>query len=284
MSAPHVFAVGEIARNLPERYAFQDVPAEARLKQMEWGGSFGEVIDELRPLLEERKLADNFWVPARAAFAATLCHTNGVRGDDRLEFIHDITKLGLQAYGGLDPDTAALRRVEETARRHGMRRNFIYQDEDKATLLGTDPQRTGLLKDGVARRLLDQIDGEPSLVLALLQGGLVTTYESVLDCMREEHELDMLVYPLPYSETKAHQRRLSLQPEEVQLLGRASGERTLVVVDDDAYTGATMEHSIQHLSNYCESSEIIGIASHDNRPQYVRNVQGEWWENSEVSL
>lgn len=271
-SAP--FGTHSLPKNLPKRFAFKDVPDYVRREQMAWDGTLKEVFDKLEPMVDNNSLKDGFWFPARVVRAMIDSDVNDVMGVERVQLVQEAAEFAMGMYAGTPDKTLLHRLMKETAKR-GMHKNGVAQRLDEITVIGSKPDLT----DEAAARLLERTEGDPTLMLIVCHGGIVAGSQITLEYDRLcEGESDTLIYPARYSRDKLADNHPYMYKAELDHLSRIVGDRLVVICDEDAFTGKTIEGMRNQMEKNLPDSDIVGLVAYDHRSAENRYRQGEWWD------
>jgi hypothetical protein len=264
--------VRQVVGTPPERYAFEGIPETALSDTMGWKGTLATVYEEIEtsycdgpPVVQQYP-----WHPARIVRGVI---ESDIQGDDRRRLTEVATAFALRAYAGVihEADIDAIRTAIADA---GLADQEIRQKYDSTTIGSS----TSLQSAKTAARLQEKVS-DPALVVPVCHGGFLAGVQTAL-CRYEQGDRDIAVYPLRHSRRKAGDCSVRIQPPELEHIRNLAVDRAIVVHDEDAYSGATVEDLVWRLTREFPDTTVLGTVNHDSREGYLRQTQGEWWEVS----
>ncbi len=251
----------------PAYYAYERTPAGA-IEQMEWQGTTQQAVDDM---IANPSVDDNYWNSARITRAII---DSPLDGDPRIGLINDAVANASDVYAGR-PDVQRMEQLRDRLGQYGLLGTVITQHRDERTMGATTPGRAKKSAELIAQ----ETDG-PLLMIPLCHGGFAAAIQVELAHRRLKPEADVAVYPVRYSRSKHNDTTPRISKKEMKYLKGVAEGRTVVVVDEDAITGSSIDSSIQHLAGKLPGNRIIGIANSDMRADDDREAQGQWWEKS----
>lgn len=253
----------------PPSFAFEAVSSVVRYVDMSFVGSLQEVLDGMQHMNSPVD-AGKFWAPARIVRA--VIDSEIAQGQARIDLVNSATSLAIGMYKGSVPieHTENLRgRLKE----YGLLSDIVAQGEDIVTCGATAPD----LSRSNAERLFKRKDHKSLLMIPLCHGGLVAGIETYLYLQQKQPEVDMPIYPVRFSRAKQrdpHPFMSAAEEEYIHELGRG---RTIVLYDEDAFTGQSIAKAVTYLRAR-HGSKIIGMANADKRLPLAKYLQGRQWQ------
>lgn len=239
-----------------------------------WQGTVIEAADELHRYItegaQEKALA---WHPSRIA-AATIQATGLEKPRvGALTTISDFAKNVFRGTAALDQ----LVQVAAIAIRLGIDQEPASQRIDDATLTGTDIQYSRT----AAANLAAKVGQEDPFMISLGYGGFTAGIIAGLEYERLTG-VSLPAYPVRYSQYKSKDRQPFISEEERGYLTETLDGKTVVVFDEDTYSGATIGEAVCYFKRkFPETKSVIGLANRDHRKEKWSwfEDQGEWWEH-----
>jgi hypothetical protein len=290
MKRPFV-SVSEIG-TLPATYAFEQVGSGNIWDTMKWQGTPGAAItdleavltdsmgssDGLRPIRylckpSEHPISNAFWHPGHLMRSII----DNTTSEARIDLVNKAAHFALRFYAhGTGSDQ--LRALRESTSMHDLLGKSVRQPSDGATLYAMEAERTA----AAAQRLQDTITNDV-LMIPLCHGGFVAGVQTALQYHRLNPDSDINVYPIRYSRDKMRDTMPQISVAEMEYIKAGVEGRTVVVFDEDSYSGHSVGRTIQTLQRHLPGQQIVGLVSNDVREEEAIELQGTWWENYEDS-
>jgi len=259
-------------------FAFELVAYEDRVSSvdgknvMECHAPLCEVLDDMQAAPDA--LRANYWGPSRVVRAVI---DSSIGGQDRVRIVNEAAETAIDFYAGSDGASNKLSALRVNLESKGILDTIVNQRYDAVTAQSTSNGRSSSNAD----RLNEMLD-EPMLMVPLCHGGLVPGLQTFL--YHGRHRQDSALYPVRFSRAKHHDRRPFLVDEELDHLRDLSQDRTVVVYDDDSYTGETVGRMVSFFKDTLgkRKGKYIGMVSMDRRMRWseARVRQGEHWQRS----
>ena len=260
-------SMNRISQALPARYAF----LRSKFDEQElatWNKSVGGACDKLaEALADTRKLRSRFWCAAHMARAAV---DSLLAPKERISLVNDATALALGVYAGVG-DAALLENVTERFKQHGLYdKSLEWHDRDLYL------SRTAARSARVAARIENRVQG-PVLFIPVSHSGFVPGMLAFL--RHQRHRSDGIIYPARYSIYKSEDCEPQISEPEIKYLAALSKDKTVIVYDNDAVSGTTMNGMMGHLNGRLAGSRaVLGYVNEDSRDPGAVLRQGRHWE------
>lgn len=265
---------------LPLPHSFELTSFQQISAGMEWQGTAQEALVEIARettySTPGMPIARSFWHLPRLIKVAV---DSEVIGTDRLELVSEVTRFALQVYA-TGSDTEGLTKVTGMFAAHGLLDSPVAQKKDHATLFASTVQRSLDAAERLTEKVKEPEFNRPLLILPVCHGGVAAGLSVALKTGEFRNNRDIQVYPIRYSRAKSKDLRPKISNAEIGLIATSLEDRTVVVSDEDACTGRTIQGIIRLLQWHLPAdSPIIGIANDDSRGgSTAKATQGVWWE------
>lgn len=250
---------------------FESQPANGREQQMAWSGVLSEVIANLEEQIKNEGFPGGPWHAARLVRGIL---DSTVIGTGKVALVNETTRFAMELYAGT-PNPERLDAIRDALGGRGMHSMIIVQEYDRHTDNATIPDHSRT----TAERLAQKID-DPLLIIPLCHGGLVAGTQAALLLQRSKPKQDIVLYPVRYSRRKRHDSRPQLTDYEMLYLQDLSKDRTVIVLDEDTGTGASITQAVRYFSGVLGANQVLGIANNDYRDNIWVSLQGAWWEKA----
>lgn len=267
----HTTSVHVNAIPLPERFAFENLSEDDPGKNMEWSGPVAAMVDQAAAVSAgQESLTDGYWSSARTVRAAI---DSRVGGPDRIMLISLATDVALRTYAGVGA-SEHITALRDSLSLAGLLGANVSQTAD----LTSSAANAAALSKAASAKISDRLPGAPLLMVALCHGGLVAALQTALYTARRH---DVVVYPVRSSLRKHGDYDVHLpDADEIRHITKLAEDRTVVVHDEDASGGTTIQKAITGLRRllWRTRPEILGVVNLDSRSPKEITKQGEWWE------
>jgi hypothetical protein len=262
--------IGEVAGASWREFPFEDL-SDTAYDDMEWVGTLGQVLAAVEPQVANNTLVGGYWMSGRIVRGIL---DSRAQGPDKLRLATQATRLLLEQLAGI----ASPERFEELRRaigEAGLRGHIVQQENDDYTWAAS---RARHALDAAAR-LEEHIEGQPALIIPLCHGGLLAGIQTALCYKRELTSSDTLLYPVRLSRRKQQDRTPHVTAAEMEWLRAEAKDRDVIIFDEDTATGESVARAVGTFAQRLpEAKRVIGIAGSDDRSEYTKRAQGEWWE------
>jgi hypothetical protein len=277
---------------LPDTYAFEQTGFRTRKATMAWQGSAGDAARSLasvvadnpdssrryrNPLrfiglghLMEPSTSSTFWQPGRLMRSIIDSHTVG---QTRIDLVNQAARFALRFYAHGDGQEQ-LQDLRESMLGQALLHRQVKQTFDQTTLRSTQINKT----EAAAKRLLDKTTDDVFMV-PICHGGFVAGVQMALQYRRLNPDGDMSLYPIRYSRDKMSDIDPRIFTAELDHIREGAQDRTVVVFDEDAYSGHSVGCTVQKLQTALPGHEVLGLVSNDARYYVDAETQGLWWEH-----
>lgn len=236
---------------------------------MEWIGTIQRAIEEVEAHIRDGSLNGGYWKPARILRGIV---ESNIDGPARIALVNQATEFIVGAYAGT-AEVEDLQRLAQTVSQAGIDDLYLQQEKDTVT----EESSTAELSWDAALRLCTGVH-DSLLVIPLCHGGLVASVQTVLFHQKVKPAADIALYPLYFSRRKRRQSGPAIDPYELDHLKTVSEGRTVIVFDEDASSGGSVEQVIRYLSPELPANRVLGLVNSDWRQPEEIEAQGYWWE------
>ncbi len=189
----------------------------------------------------------------------------------RIEIVNAASRFALQAYAkGVTESSVS--KMTEVVSAEGL------MDADLSPPIDQISRRSLYSRhiQSMAGRLQEKTGSAPLFIVPIGNGGVAHGFATALEYGALVPETDARVYPIRFSTKKSRHIKPHVSQEENDHIIAGSIDRTLVLVDDDAYSGSTVRRAVDHFRKQ-GASDVIGIVASDQRESLP---DGEWWERN----
>ncbi|MDB5175175.1 MAG: hypothetical protein JWM81_33 [Candidatus Saccharibacteria bacterium] len=236
--APDVSGVHEAAPALAQALT------HIRLEDMQYDGTFGEVVSTIERSLEWRDDAPAVLSVARLIRSLLDTKADTAYTGVTFEGVRAVTKFALSVFDGTTTPATIYDLLSDNP---GSRLAFdtpVHQTKDITTFDSTSLEK---ITDAAAR-LAELVGKEDVLFLSLCHGGLIAGAGTFMTREQARPQGDSLFYPVRFSRYKHGDAAPMLSHDEVQRLRSESVGRALVVFDEDMCSGNTLEYAQEHFA------------------------------------
>lgn len=242
-----------------------------------WEGTVGDAVNELRDTIAHNRSFDLVALHPLRITATVLNRMISLNDNspERPQILSNLMQLSKDIFGGkATPD-----QIDEFAEmnfRQGFCQLVIDQYIDESTITATNPEfalRAANRLKQVAR------PEEKFTMVALGNSGTTAAILTTLE-YKDMTGVDIPVYPVRFSTNKLGDKQPQSAPVEQTYLTQQSVNKTLVVCDEDTYTGNGIHTAIGHFRSMGIATKFLGMAVQDLRPERTRTEQGEWWQHA----
>lgn len=257
----------------------------AKPMPMQYTGQVTDVLSDLRSHLAEPSfegVKDKFWHPSLVLRAII---DSSVDGPERIELVNAAASFGLDFYGERDT-TDSFDRLVGLVEAAGLEQATVSQQQDNNSLESSVWRRAM----SVALYLTEIIpEDEPLFVMPICHGGFIAGLRVALEYKRQRPEADIRVYPARLSTYKNADKEPSLTPGEVDYVTELATGRTIVVADEDATSGTSVQNGVRYMKSHFPRSTVWGVVCRDVRRKTMRVAdyqrrQGSNWERRQLTL
>jgi hypothetical protein len=270
--------------NLPVEFAFE----RASPFGMSYNGTVGDVLQTLTENASDTNtvpLDEGFWYPSLALRGVVDGTLNVDLIPHRFGLINVAAQFALRAYAGSAQASdvhelgAAVAEADQyRVNVKSLNEMHLKQWGDGQTATATGAQYS--LES--ANRLLTDYD-EEILMIAICHGGFPAAAQTFLMLERERQKSGYTgqdwLYPARFSSKKHGDIYLQITHEEVEALGVFAVGKLIVVHDEDAHSGTTIQAAVDDMSTWFPGNEVIGITNYDAREAEAKMSQGVWFNN-----
>jgi len=249
---------------------------------MRWEGPVSALLRDIGPVAaagetSSESLKGVLWHPSLITRAVI---DSSIEGDDRIRLINATTNLGVGLYAG-QPIAHEYETLSEQLTSAGLAGATVTQSHDEVTHFASFRSRAA----GAAAVLAWTIpEGKRLLVMPICYSGFLPGIRTALEYRRRRPDADIRLYPFRFSMHKLGDTEPRLTPEEERYVQQIGRGRTIVLVDDDASRGETLQSAVSHMKALFPRSRVIGVANRDYRTGDARDRQGRLWQRRQLRL
>lgn len=249
----------------PPVYPFELIDAAA-MDRMEWDGPLSDVMQGLGQMALTQSVEGGYWHPFR--LMATVMHRS-VEGEDKLRLVQSAADLSVDVFAG-QADQGQVGDVSRLLVKHGLYDLNIRQSYSGINRYLNDPSLSRQSADRLATKV-----GDPVLMMPVCNGGFIAGVQAFLHYRRLQS--DNVLYPVRFSTSKSNDAVPHLNDAELEYITEASADRPIVIFDEDACSGETIDALARHLRARMPKRDILGLVNQDYRNRFNKADQGEWW-------
>jgi hypothetical protein len=247
-------------------------------KHMRWDGSVESSLSALRAAAEhpgDEISSETYWQPGRILKGII---DSEIDGEDKIELVGLTTEVALETLAQ-GPSPESIEGLRDVVHEYGLDGKRVYQRPDGVTATASSAD----LSAAAAERISSKIGDKPAIILPICYGGFSAGIETALYFQRAQGDTTVDVYPIRFSSNKYHDEVPLIDPAERDMIAEQCGEKTVIVYDEDAFSGLTVAQVVGYLDEHLpKDATIIGITNFDKRDDGDIRDFGEWWEKCRV--